>query len=225
MEDIPSDQLAEGTTFVATDGVAARQLETHLARRQLAEGRTAWTGPSVLSYRAWIRALWTEHHSHDERQLLTTGQVQSLWRRTINRSSISNRLIGSQNVARWAMDAAQRLRDSQVDVEQLRAGGEDREFASFLEWANDYRALLLNAGWLDPGEAEVLLRSSTEALQIGSNRTTIWSDFSPTPGQRRLGKRLKRNGYRLDSWHPAEVNERCHRLGLAPGHRRVMGHQ
>ncbi len=200
---------------MATDGVAARQFEAHLAQRQLAEGRTAWTGPAVLSYRAWTRALWTQHRSHDGRQLLTAGQVQALWRRIIEQSPISNRLIGSQNVVRWAIDAAQRLRDWQVDVEQPRPGGEDQEFASFIEWANDYRSLLNDAGWLDPGEAEVLLRNSTEALQIGTNRTTIWSDFDPMPGQRRLGERLKRDGYRFGSWQPEEVNERCHRLGLA----------
>ena len=215
MEITSSDQLTEGTTFVATDGVAARQFEAHLAQLQLAEGRTAWTDPAVLSYRAWTRALWIQHRSHDERHLLTAGQVQALWRRIIEQSPISNRLIGSQNAVRWAIDAAQRLRDWQVDVEKLRPGGEDQEFASFLEWTNDYRSLLKGSGWIDPGEAEVILRDSTESLAIETQRTTIWSDFTPAPGQQRFGERLKRDGYKFDSWQLEEVNARCHRLGLA----------
>ena len=91
---------------MAADGIAARQLEAYLAEHQLAEGRTAWTGPSVLSYRAWIRSLWAEHYSHDERQLLTPGQVRGLWRRIVERSPVSDRLIGSHNVVQWAIEAA-----------------------------------------------------------------------------------------------------------------------
>ena len=200
---------------MAGDGVASRQLEAHFARRQLAEGRTAWTGPAILSYRAWTRALWAEHRPHDERQLLTPGQVRGLWRRIIERSPVSDGLIGSYNVVQWAMEAAPRLRDWQVDVGRLQAGGDNRDFASFLDWANDYEGMLADAGWLDPGEAEVVLRTSAEALHVDLNHTTIWSDFEPMPGQRRLGARLERDGCRLVSWQPEEVNERCQRIGLA----------
>ena len=200
---------------MAADGVAARQLEAFLAEHQLAEGRTAWTGPSVLSYRAWIRSLWAEHYPHDERQLLTPGQVRGLWRRIVERSPVSDRLIGSHNVVQWAIEAAQRLRDWQVDVGELRAGADNPDFASFLGWANDYTRQLADAGWLDPGEAEVVLRTSPTPLRIDPEHQTIWADFEPLPGQRRLGERLQRDGYRLEAWQPEGVNRRCHRIGLA----------
>ncbi|MCY3732375.1 MAG: hypothetical protein OXF98_13645, partial [Rhodospirillaceae bacterium] len=68
MQNISSDRLTDDTTFVAVDGMAARQLEAGLARRQVAEGRSAWTGPSVLSYRLWTGSLWSQIRPEDERQ-------------------------------------------------------------------------------------------------------------------------------------------------------------
>ena len=210
----PSDLLAEGTTFVAADGVAARQLETHLAQRHLALGRSAWTGPSVLSYRAWTNTLWADQFRPDHRQLLSQGQVRGLWRQIIERSAISERLIGSRNVVDWVLGAAQRLRDWGVEVGELRAPPDDLDFGSFLDWSKGYERALSDAGWLDPGDAEVALRARVDTLPVDPDRVTIWADFDPMPAQVQLRQRLGHCQHRLETWTPAQINETCRRVRL-----------
>jgi len=210
----PSDRPVERTTFVAADGVAARQLEGYLAQRQLDEGRTAWTGPSILSYRAWTNALWSNHIQEDDRQLLNPGQVRGLWRQIIESSAVSERLIGSRNVVHWAIAAAQRLRDWGVDVGELRASVDDLDFTSFLGWAKAYERALADAGWLDPGDAEVVLRTRVDALPVDPGQVTVWADFDAMPAQAQLRERLQSYGHRFESWQATEINRTCRRVRL-----------
>ena len=215
MQNISSDRLTDDTTFVAVDGMAARQLEAGLARRQAAEGRSAWTGPSVLSYRLWTGSLWSQIRPEDERQLLSPGQVRGLWRKVIEDSPASDRLIGTRNVVAWAMEAAQRLRDWGIDVNALRARPDEGDFASFLHWVRIYERRLAEAGWLDPGEVEVALRHGTDMPHPCRGAVTVWTDFEPTPGQQQLRERLRRSGHNLQCWQPTAPDGTCRRIGFA----------
>jgi ATP-dependent helicase/nuclease subunit B len=214
MSSNPSEQLADGTTIVTADGVAARQIEIYLAQQHLVEGRTAWSAPTVLSYRAWIKTLCAHNPNIDNQQLLSPGQVRRLWRQIVENSEVADRLIGSRNVVQWAIEAAQRLRDWEIDVSRLCARDDDLDFASFLDWSRMYAKVLAKAGWLDPGEAEVALRTHVKGVRKDAG-LLIWADFDPMPAQAKLREQLRRYGHRLQSWNPSNINETCHRILLA----------
>ena len=215
MSNNPSDRLADGTTIVTADGVAARQIEIYLAQQNLVEGRTAWTAPAVFSYKAWIKTLCAHNPDTENSQLLSPGQVRSLWRQIVENSEVADRLIGSHNVVQWALEAAQRLRNWEIDVSRLRARDDDLDFASFLDWSRTYSKILARAGWLDPGDAEVALSSHVKGLRKDAEGVSIWADFDPMPAQSKLREQLRRHGHRFRSWKPSNINETCCRVVLA----------
>ena len=214
MSGSPADPLVEGTALVTSGGVGARQLEGHLARRHLAEGRRAWTAPTVQTYRAWAADLWLRHLDDGRRQLLTAGQTEALWRRVIEDSTAVPGLVGYRHARKWAMEAARRLQDWNVDAAGLRASRDDPDCRAFLHWQGAYRAALAESRWMDSAAVDAALSVHASSLPCDSGETVVWADLTPTPAQARLAQRLRDRGHRFASWEPPSVNRRCCRVPL-----------
>ena len=205
-----------GTTVVTADGIAARQVESYLARQRLEEGRSAWLPPTILAYRDWATALWRMNLDDGSRQLLSPGQVDALWRRVIDESGAGLQgLPGYRHLSAWARDASQRRRDWIVDVDELRAFRDDPDCRALLRWERAYREALHDAGWLDPGDAVDALAARTPSPGGNGSASVVWADLTMTPVQTELAERLRKAGFKCTAWAAPNCNRQCRRIQVA----------
>lgn len=211
-----TDLAVKGTSVVTPDGIAARQVESYLARQHLEDGRSAWLTPNVLSCTDWATALWRRYLDDGSRQLLSPGQVDALWRRVIDESGTA--LQGSpgyRHVSAWAREASQRRRDWNVDFNDLYAFRDDPDCRALLRWERAYRDALDDAGWLDPGDAvDALAARAPSPADIGSG-SVVWADLALSPVQSRLAQQLQKTGFKCSDWAPAACNLQSRRVQLA----------
>ena len=211
-----TDLAVKGAAVVTAGGIAARQVGSHLARRHLEDGRSAWLAPNVLTYRDWATALWRTCLDDGSRQLLSPGQVDALWRRVIEESESGlEGLPGNLHISAWAREASQRRRDWNIDFDDLHAFRDDPDCRALLRWERAYRQALDDAGWLDPVDAVNALAARAPSPGGGESASVVWADLTPTPVQSRLAERLRIAGYRCSDWTPPARNRRCRRVRLA----------
>ncbi len=211
-----TDLAVKGTAAVTAGGIAARQIESYLARQRLEEGRSAWLAPNVLSRRDWATALWRRYLDDGSRQLLSPGQVDALWRRVIDESGAA--LQGSpgyRHVAAWAREASQRRRDWNVDLNDLHPFRDDPDCRALIRWERAYRDALDDAGWLDPGDALDALVARTPSPEGHGSGSVVWADHALTPVQSRLAEQLRKTGFRCSDWAPPACNAQSRRVQLA----------
>lgn len=211
-----TDLAVKGTAVVTGGGIAARQIESYLARQHLEEGRSAWLTPNVLSCRDWAAALWRRYLDDGSRHLLSPGQADALWRRVIDESGMA--LQGSpgyRHVSAWARDASQRRRDWNVDLDDLYAFRSDPDCRALLRWERAYRDALDDAGWLDPADAVDALVSGTPSPADNASGSIVWADHTLTPVHSRLAKRLQETGFKCAHWAPPTCNLQSRRVQLA----------
>ncbi len=211
-----TDLAVKGTAVVTDGGIAARQIESCLARRHLEEGRSAWLAPNILSCRDWATALWRRYLDDGSRHLLSPGQVDALWRRVIDESGTA--LQGSpgyRHVSAWAREASQRRRDWNVDLDDLYAFRDDADCRALLRWERAYRHALNDAGWLDPGDVVDALVDRTPSPADNESGSVVWADLALTPVQTRLAKQLHETGFKCSDWIPPACNLQCRRIQLA----------
>ncbi len=211
-----TDLAVKGTTVVTAGGIAARQIQSYLARQHLEAGRSAWLTPAVLTFRDWAAALWHKHLDNGSLQLLTPGQADALWRRVIDESGDGLQgLPGYRHLSAWAREASQRRRDWNVNFDDLYAFRDDPDCRAFLRWERAYREVLDDAGWMDPGDAVDALAAGATSLAGNGAASVVWADLTLTPVQSQLAERLRTAGFRSSDWVPPTCNERSRRIQLA----------
>ena len=211
-----TDLAVKGTTVVTAGGIAARQIQSYLARQHLEAGRSAWLAPAVLTFRDWATALWHRHLDDGSRQLLTPGQVDALWQRVIDESGAGLQgLPGYRHISAWAREASQRRRDWNVGIDDLYAFRDDPDCRALLGWERAYREALDDAGWLDPGDAVDALASRVPSLAGNGAVSAVWADLTLTPIQSQCAERLQIAGFKCSDWVPPTCNERSRRIQLA----------
>ena len=211
-----TDLAVKGTSVVTAGGIAARQIESYLARKHLEEGRSAWLTPNVLSCTDWAVALWRRYLDDGSRQLLSPGQVDALWRRVIDESGTA--LQGSPgylHVSAWAREASQRRRDWNVEFDDLYAFRDDPDCRALLRWERAYRDALNDAGWLDPGDAVDALAARAPPPADNVSGSVVWADLALSPVQSRLAEQLRKTGFKCSNWAPAACNLQSRRIQLA----------
>lgn len=211
-----TDLAVKGTTVVTAGGIAARQIQSYLARQHLEAGRSAWLASAVLTFRDWATALWHRHLDDGSRQLLTPGQVDALWRRVIDESGADLQgLPGYRHISVWAREASQRRRDWNVGFDDLHAFRDDPDCRALLGWERAYREALDDAGWLDPGDAVDALAARVPSPDRNGSASVLWADLTLTPIQSRLAERLQTAGFKCSDWAPPNCNQRSRRIQLA----------
>ena len=205
----------KGTTLISAGGIAAKQLESFLARQHLAVGRTAWLGPTVLTYRDWAAALWRRYLDDGHLQLLGPGQTDALWRRVIDDSGADMQgLPGYRHVSAWAREASQRRREWNIDPDELRGFVDDPDCRAFVRWEQAYREELQESGWLDSADAVDALVARPPQPRADEPASLVWTDLALSPLQSRLTERLQQSGFRCSEWQPPNRNRRCRRVQL-----------
>ena len=211
-----TDLAVKGTTVVTAGGIAARQIQSYLARQHLEAGRSAWLTPDVLTFRDWATALWRQYLDDGCRQLLTPGQVDALWRRVIDESGAGLQgLPGYRQISVWAREASQRRRDWNVGLDDLYAFRDDPDCRALLGWEQAYREALDDAGWLDPGDAVDALAARAPSPDRNGSASALWANLALTPIQSQLAERLQIAGFKCSDWVPPSCNQRCRRIQLA----------
>ena len=211
-----TDLAVKGTAVVTAGGIAARQIESCLARQHLEEGRSAWLAPNVTSCRDWATALWRRYLDDGSRHLLGPGQVDALWRRVIDESGAALRgSPGYRHVSAWAREASQRRREWNVDPDDLYAFRDDADCRALLRWERAYRDALDDSGWLDSGDAVDALVARTPSPAGHGSGSVVWADLALTPVQTRLAEQLHETGFKCSDWIPPPCNSQCRRIQLA----------
>ena len=215
MPDPSKDLLVQGTSVVASGTVGARQIEGHVARRYLEEGRTAWLTPTVRTYRNWAADMWSSRLDDGRRQLLTDGQVSALWRRVVEESPVGRSgLLECRHVAVWARQASQRRREWNLGLDDLRRFRDDPDSRALIHWEQAYRKALDESGWMDPSDVESALSAHAGSLPGCPDELVVWSDSAISPAHARLLQRLRDAGQRHSEWTPPQINRRCRRVQL-----------
>lgn len=215
MTDPSTDLLVQGTMVVTSGSVGARQIEGHMARRYLEEGRTAWLAPTVQTYRHWATDTWSRYLDDGRRQLLTDGQVNALWRRVVEASPVGRQsLLEYRHASVWARQASQRRREWNLGLDELRRFRDDPDCRALVHWEQAYRKALDESEWLDSSDVVDALSEHAESLPECSDELVVWSDTSISPAHARLLQRLRNAGQRHSVWTPPETNRRCRRVQL-----------
>ena len=211
-----TDLAVKGTTVVTAGGIAARQIQSLLARQHLEAGRSAWLTPTILTFRDWATDLWHRYLDDGSSQLLTPGQVDALWRRVIDESGAGLQgLPGYGHISAWAREASQRRRDWNIDFNDLYAFRDDPDCRAFLRWERAYREVLDDAGWMDPGDAADALAGQAPSPAENGAASVVWADLTLTPIQTQLAEGLQVAGFKCSDWIPPTCNDRSRRIQLA----------
>ncbi len=215
MPDPSKDLLVQGTSVVTSGTAGARQIEGHVARRYLEEGRTVWLTPTVQTYRNWAADMWSRYLDDGRRQLLTDGQVNALWRRVVEASPVGRGgLLEYRHAAVWARQASRRRREWNLGLEELRHFRDDPDGRALIHWEQAYRKALDESGWMDPPDVEDALSAHAGILPSRSDEHVVWPDSAISPAHARLLQRLRNAGQRHSEWTPPEINRRCRRVQL-----------
>ena len=216
MSDPSTDLLVQGTTVVTPGSVGARQIEGHVARRYLEEGRTAWLAPTVQTYPHWAADMWSRYLDDGHRQLLTDGQVNALWRRVVEESPAGRHgLLEYRHASVWARQASQRRREWNLGLDELRRFRDDPDCRALIHWEQAYRKALDESEWMDSSDVEDALSVHAETLPSCSDELVVWSDAAMSPAHARLLQRLRSAGQHHSVWTQPKTNRRCRRVQLA----------
>jgi ATP-dependent helicase/nuclease subunit B len=149
--------LDDGITLVTGNARLTRRALADHALRQHQAGRAIWRRADVLPWGAWLARM---HEAALARDLIGSGepsvllssvQVDVLWRQVIERDPADHGLLQPAAAARQAREARELCLGWQIDPERLRranAGHEDG--AAFLRWSANFSKKLAAGGWLEP---------------------------------------------------------------------------
>ena len=149
--------------IVSATARLARQLQHEYGARQLAEGRTAWTTPAILPWKAFVRRLWEEQ---SDTPMLTPVQEQALWQSIIEASPESAQLIQPEAAARLATQAWELVYEWQIPLAGRKHAGAWQvtpETSAFYGWAQQFE---FHTSWLGRSGASFGLRGTAEALTL-----------------------------------------------------------
>jgi ATP-dependent helicase/nuclease subunit B len=210
IDDLPG-QLADGANVVVSDGLAARQLEAYLALNAGRAQQRAWVSDSIQTVETWISSNWPDQES---RQVLSASQSLALWQRVIEKSATSDRLVSVRSVSGWAADAHRTLLHWGLNPAELRAGTDDEDFASFLNWSRDYQEALRKNGWIDAHG--IAFESAELTPQTDPNTPLlIWADITePTPVQKAIYSGIEQAGGPVEKWCPPVVQNQSSKICL-----------
>ncbi len=215
MSDSLTDLVRKSVSLVGAGGLAARQLESCLAREQLAAGRDAWIAPAVMTRREWATDLWRRHRDDGRVQPLGPEQVDALWRRVIDESDTGLQgLPGFRHASTWAREASQRRREWNIPSARLSEYSDDPDCGALVRWERAYREALRESDWLDPADIVDALVADPPSPASGTEASVVWADLAETPTQSELARRLRIAGFEFSQWEPSRCNRCCRRVLL-----------
>jgi ATP-dependent helicase/nuclease subunit B len=160
--------LGAGGTVVAASDRAARAVRAAFHRARRAEGREAWSSPSIYDWQTFVRVAW-EERANDGRMILNAVQEQSIWERIIAESGPVAALLDGprRNLAAMAMHGHALLCSHApefLDAKARRSWEQDSQ--AFGRWLSEFEEICRKQEVLSPNRLPLellrLLESDAE---------------------------------------------------------------
>ena len=159
--------LQQGETVITATRRLARTLQQEYNSFQQAKGLRAWESPKILTWSDWMADLWQQQlfKSENPQTLLSSWQEQILWERVIRNSPESRELLQPHSAATSAQEAWLLASQWRLDMSQVKGlGNEDSR--AFVDWANRFRTVCENGGWLEQARVVDVLKRAITQLQL-----------------------------------------------------------
>jgi ATP-dependent helicase/nuclease subunit B len=197
--------LERGAIVVTGNQRAARTLRRGFDQRNRQLGLKSWTPAAVLSWDAWIAALWRELllEGRATELLLNRTQEHQIWRTILNGDDELASLKTADSLAEMAADTW-RLLSSYGGRERLRvvAGGTDTR--AFQRWARAFERLCKAKGLSSVAQLEETLREAVNRGWISppAGGVVLVGFDALTPAQTGLLEALRSAGVEVEELTP-----------------------
>ena len=142
------------TRLIARDTPSLQQWEAVVSADAASSSQHAWLSRPLSSWSHWLAQCWESARSSgalDRKQLLLSSrQVDRLWRRVIEESEQGEALVSSGGVAAWAKAARQSLFEYGLAPDEQGGCLWQDDAAAFLNWNRRFEATLNRNDWVDP---------------------------------------------------------------------------
>jgi probable DNA repair protein len=172
--------LAEGALVLTVNKRLFRHLRDSFDQQMLAEGKSVWSTPAIISYEAWL----THGLSGlgEGWRLLTLQQQQCLWEQEIANTSRGStlELLQLSKTAEKALQAHHLLSQYNVSLKDQQLTEDQKVFYS---WQQKYLRRCQQHQWLDHGQLPGRIVSALEQGEIETPSQVIFlgfDQFSPT---------------------------------------------
>ncbi len=190
----------------------ARSLRREYATLQTGQGAAVWETPAVLSWKAWLGALWEEHQCGAAKPpvLLDEWQEWALWDGIIRRSPQANALLQAGAAATavqssWALAVQWRLDAARIEAE----GNEDAR--TFAQWARQFRETCRKSNWIDRASMPDRLAGALDEARLAG--AVDEARLAGAVGELRLPPALLLAGFEEFTPQQADFLEACRRAG------------
>jgi len=160
-----SDVGGDSSQVVTANRRLARVLAAEYATLQVADGRSAWQTPVILSLPDWLGRLFERSDTVIQMSRINAQQSRLLWERLL-RDEIDNQLVNVASLARQAREAWKRLHEWQVPFDEFAAAASNRDQHLFVRAATRYRQRLADELWIDDAQLPDLIIASITTGEI-----------------------------------------------------------
>ena len=191
--------LQQGVTLLTPTHRLSRHLQSQYAAWQLAQAKTAWRTPDILSWTAWLQRSWQAINMQEgsNQCLLNASQQQAVWQAIIASSPYAEQLLQHATTARRAIAAWNLLQQWQLTAfpEHVYLNEDVRVFNS---WAAAYQKKCKSENWLDEASlASVYQEAALERNSLPGEAIALLGFYELTPQQNSLFNCLEQMGYRI----------------------------
>jgi ATP-dependent helicase/nuclease subunit B len=206
-----AEALERGATVVTGNQRAARTLRHGWNLRNRKLGLVSWTPASVMSWDAWVAALWRGLvlEGHASQMLLNRTQEHAVWRSILEADQELASLRSVDSLAEMAAEAW-RLVSSYEGRVQLRGVIGSTDTRAFQRWALAFERRCRAEGFLAQAQLEETLRAALEkeTLPPPAGDVMLVGFDKMTPAQARLVEALRSFGVVVVEMQPAVVHDR-----------------
>ena len=174
------------------------QLKADAAAAHIRRGDTVWKSANIITWQDYLNRHWAHNQTlfPDASAVLNTAQAQVLWEKVVEtkkRDDSDLALLNTQQAARAAFQSWQLSHHWQVDVSELKQTG-IQDAAKFSEWAEDFRAALINNYLIDLNLLfEGLIGAAQRQTLVTPYTSVIWFGFDLTTDAQRLWRAQAEN--------------------------------
>lgn len=163
---------------------ANRRLSHHLHRQfnqyQLTQQKkTLWSTPTILPLKTWLANCWQQHPACTGK-LLSNFQEQWCWESIIRKSYNPSFFLSAKHTAMLAKGAWETLTLWNIDLDEINAINE--EIKTFVQWAQKFKAIKAENGWLCAAELPKALLTLLGNTQFSLPQQIIlvgFDEFAP----------------------------------------------
>ena len=200
-----AEALERGATVVTGNQRAARALRRGWDQRNRELGLRTWAPAAVISWDAWLAALWHELviEGHAEQLLLNRTQEHAVWRSVLESDEELASLRSVDSLAEIAAEAW-RLVCSYDGRTRLRTTTGSADTRAFQRWALAFERRCRVEGFLPAAQLEEMLRVAVErsTLKLAEGGVVLVGFDRMTPAQTKFVEALRSGAVTVQEVRP-----------------------